>query len=173
MLNSNSAAQCGECKFSFQDLPPTAYVSVPPGEFEKLAAPSPRDISNAWYDIPKDNETGRKIYLWYRIYSGCLLFASVVIICAGVYVFTAPPGAPGTTEEGQTVGAVLYIILGSITAVLYSIALFSPRKPWSWVFGVVLLAIGIVTFCFLPSLVLLIFWSKPETRAFFGRKIKK
>jgi Na+/pantothenate symporter len=68
---------------------------------------------------------------------------------------------------------VIYIILGSITAVLSSIALFSPRKPWSWVLGVVLLAIGIVGICFLPSLLMLIFWTKPETRAYFGRKMKK
>src|ERR1044072_3215925 len=170
-LNSNSAAECGQCKISFQNLPPTAYVSVPPAEFEKLAADSPRDISGARYDTPQDNETGRKIHLGYRVYCAFLLFVSVVIICTGVYVFTGLPGTLDTTPEGQTIGAVFYIISGCIATVLYSIALFSPRKPWSWVFGVVLLAIGIVTICFLPSLILLIFWSKPETRAYFGRKI--
>src|ERR1041384_236513 len=159
LLNSNSAAECGQCEFSFQDLPPAAYVSVSAAEFKKSSAPNPRQISNAWYDIPKDNKTGKRIYLWYRIYCGCLLFVSVVVICAAVGLLTGVSVEPilfDAAPERQTLGAVIYIILGSITAVLSSIALFSPRKPWSWVLGVVLLAIGIVGICFLPSLLMLI-----------------
>jgi hypothetical protein len=172
-LNSNSAAECGQCHESFQNLSETAYVSVSPDEFHKLAAPGPRDATNAWYDIPRDNEYGKNVHFWYRIYCGIFIAAFLIAIGFGINMLVSPQGTyPSTVENGQFYGGVFYVVLGLALAPIYIVALLSPRKPWAWTLGMVLSIFGLITCCFLPSLILIIYWTKPETRVYFGRSIK-
>jgi 1-acyl-sn-glycerol-3-phosphate acyltransferase len=50
-----------------------------------------------------------------------------------------------------------------------------PRK-WVWIYGIVLIALGMTSICFLPFLIpLLIFWCKPEVRGWYedGNLVRK
>jgi hypothetical protein len=45
-----------------------------------------------------------------------------------------------------------------------------PRRPWAWIFGLVLICIGLTSLCCLPvAIPLLLSWLKPETKSYFGR----
>lgn len=72
-------------------------------------------------------------------------------------------------QETMIVG-IIYAILGAVLFMAFAVALFLPPKPYNWVVGIVMMAIGMTSCCFIPFLIpLLIYWVKPETKAFFGR----
>ena len=74
-----------------------------------------------------------------------------------------------SAEEAKVMGAV-FIILGLAFCFPYAIAPFLPRKSWVWVFGLVLICIGLTSLCCLPVCIpLLIAWLKPDVKQFYGR----
>jgi hypothetical protein len=65
---------------------------------------------------------------------------------------------------------VIYAILGVVFGIVFLVALFLPAKPFNWIVGIVVIALGMTSCCLWPALIpMLIFWVKPETKAFFGR----
>jgi len=71
--------------------------------------------------------------------------------------------------KAKLVGSVM-LILGLVFFVPYAVAPFLPRQSWVWVLGLVLICIGLTsTVCLPVSIPLLIFWFKPEMKAFYGR----
>lgn len=117
-----------------------------------------------------ENETGRKTFFWYRIYCGTMLALYMLLIFFGaVLTFTADAVGGSDAQENMIIG-IAYGLIGVVFALVYGIALFLPAKPYNWVVGIVMIAIGLTSCCFLPATVpLLIFWLKPETKAYFGR----
>lgn len=79
------------------------------------------------------------------------------------------PDQEMSAEEATLMSAV-FIILGLAFFVPYALAPFLPRKSWVWVFGLVLICLGLSSACCLPVCIpLLIFWLKPDMKAFYGR----
>ena len=76
------------------------------------------------------------------------------------------------SAEEPIIMGVIMIILGVVFCVPYALAPFLPRKSGVWVFGLVLICIGLTSLCCLPVCIpLLIHWLKPETKAFYGREL--
>jgi hypothetical protein len=166
LVNLLTAENCLRCGSSFSNLPSTAEVSVPAQElFEARSFSS--DNPNPFH---RDNELGRKTYFWYRVYCAVLVAIYLFLMGIGILlVFFQPESGANSPEENLIVGLV-YAILGLVFAVIFLVAIFLPRKPFNWIVGIVMIAIGMTSCCFLPATVpLLIFWLKPETKAFFGR----
>jgi hypothetical protein len=166
-INPLSAVQCAQCEMPFSNLPSTAYVSVPVEQtFEARAygfTPPPMLI-------PQDNETGRKTFFWYRVYCGFLTFLNLLIAALGIFLVAYGPQMSGYDPQEAFITGIMYIILGVIFFVTYGIAFFLPRKPYNWIVGIVMMALGMTSCCFLPFLIpLLIYWLKPETQSYFGR----
>lgn len=82
-------------------------------------------------------------------------------------------GAHGpTVEHPQDAfnGGLFLLIAGAIFFIIYLVGILLPPKPASWIFGIVLIALGMMGVCFLPfTLPLIFFWLKPETQKYFGR----
>ena len=117
------------------------------------------------------NETGRKTFFWYRVYLAVLVFLYLALTVFGLYLAL---GQPLQTREYDAqelmLMGIIYAILGAIFFLAFAIALFLPPKPYNWIVGIVMMAIGMTSCCFIPFVVpLFIFWLKPETKAFFGR----
>lgn len=164
--NQMSAAQCFQCGMSFSNLPTTAYVSLPVEQTYQAQA-----MGFSPPILPQDNEIGRKTFMWYRIYCGFLCFIYLLLTAAGIFLAVAQPATREQTPEESLIIGIVYAVLGIIFFLIFVIALFLPRKPYNWIVGIVLIALGMTSCCFLPFLVpLLIYWIKPETQAFFGRK---
>jgi hypothetical protein len=109
------------------------------------------------------------VYTWFVVY--CIFMALVYLFLAvlGIVYMFIEPDPEMSAEEAKVMGSV-FLILGLALFVPYAAAPFLPRKSWVWVFGLVLICLGLTSTCLLPVCIpLIIFWAKPEMKAFYGR----
>ena len=109
------------------------------------------------------------VYKWFVVY--CILMALLAIATAvmGIVFMVVEPDRDMSKAEAKLMGTV-FLIFGLLFFVPYAFAPFLPRQSWVWVLGLVLICIGLTSTCCLPACIpLLIYWIKPETKAFFGR----
>ena len=110
------------------------------------------------------------VWKWYIVY--CILMAILYLITTlfGLGFLLLGPEAPDMTETEARVMGFIFLIFSLPLLVIFALAPFLPKKPWVWIYGLVLIALGMTSMCCLPATIpLLIFWIKPETRQFFGR----
>ena len=111
------------------------------------------------------------VYRWFIVY--CILMALLYLITAamGIVFMFVEPDREMSAAEAKIMGGV-FLILGLVFFVPYALAPFLPRKSWVWVFGLVLICIGLTSMCCLPACIpLLIYWIKPEMKEFYGRNL--
>lgn len=114
------------------------------------------------------------VVTWFKVYAALMALGNLLLMGFGIFMVVAGASMAGMEEfqggaEPVVVG-VLYGIMGLVFALIYAFGLFLPRKPWGWIFGIVLIALGMTSLCCLPATIpLLIFWLKPEAKAYFGR----
>ena len=107
---------------------------------------------------------------WFYVYSAvlCVVYLAVAAFCLPFFLVE-----PAELEMGKTeavIIGVMMLVMGLVFFVLFLMPFFLPRKPWVWVFNLVLICIGMTSACFLPACVpLLLFWLKPEAKAWFGK----
>lgn len=66
--------------------------------------------------------------------------------------------------------AALYLVLGISLFVVCGLPLVLPPRPWVWIYDLIIIALGVASPCLLPACIpLIIFWSKPQTRSYFGK----
>ncbi len=110
------------------------------------------------------------VMTWFVAY--CVFMTLLYLFCfvvGIVFVATEPTGRDMSADEARVMGMV-FIGMGLVLAVPFAIGPFLPRKPGAWVFGLVLICLGLTSVCCLPVTVpLLIHWIKPETKSYFGR----
>lgn len=110
------------------------------------------------------------VVLWFKVYAAAMVL--LYIVCAALGVAIVLFGHEyGDMEAGEAilVGGVFTAFSGPLI-LIYGAALFLPRKSWVWIYDLVLICGGFTGCCTLPfSIALLIFWIKPETKAYFGR----
>lgn len=113
--------------------------------------------------------TTPSVYKWYVVY--CVFMALMYGALAVMgFVFLSVGPDPEMSEAEQRVMGVVFLLMGLVFALPYAVAPFLPRASWVWVFGLVLICIGLSSACCLPACVpLLIFWLKPEMKEFYGR----
>ena len=111
-----------------------------------------------------------KAILWYQIYCWILAIMYLLVALAGVALLLLPASALEMTEAEKFIAAGVCIALGlPFTAASILPMLFHP-KPWLWVYGIVLIALGLTSCCFWPICIpLLIFWIKPDVQSYFGK----
>lgn len=121
-------------------------------------------------EFTPDNSTGRKTHFWFRIYCIVMTLVYLVLAGVGVYLFIVQPRMQDLSKNQVAIMGVAYMIVGGLLLIPFAIAPFLPRRRWVWVFGLVLICLGLTSPCFLPfAIPLLIFWIKPQTKALFGR----
>ena len=115
------------------------------------------------------NQAAPPAYKWFVVY--CIAMALLYLITAvmGVVFMSIEPDRDMSAAEATVMGAVL-LIMGLVFFVPFAVAPFLRRESWVWVFGLVLICIGLTSLCCLPVCIpLLIHWLKPEMKAFYGR----
>jgi hypothetical protein len=98
--------------------------------------------------------------------------ALLYLFCAVAGIFfiaVAPTDRNMSAQEAQLMGGIM-LFMGILLAIPFAMGAFLPQKPWAWVFGLVLICIGLTSVCCMPATIpLLIHWIKPETKLYFGR----
>jgi hypothetical protein len=115
------------------------------------------------------------VVTWYRVYAAFMVFLYILVAFGGVaMVMFSEMLASGGEEPREMflIQGIVFAVLGIPLAVMYIVGVFMPAKSWAWVYGIILIGFGMTSCCFIPACVpLLIFWIKPETQAYFGRKV--
>lgn len=117
------------------------------------------------------NATGRRTVFWFRMYCALMSLIYLLVFFIGAYLAIVQPV---TRQYGKTevfIVGVAYAIVDALLLLLFGFGLTVPARRSTWIYGIVLIAIGMTSVCFLPiTIPLLIFWIKPETKAVFGRE---
>ena len=155
----------------------SAWVPVPQPQ-EELEPPRPSDWSPpADYVTPSVAAPIEPppVWRWYVVY--CVLMAALYlgVSVVGLFLLVAAPqlaaADPNEDALGLRIQGVILAGMGLVFITPFAIAPFLPKKPWAWVYHIVMIALGMTSVCCLPATIpLLIFWIKPETRQFFGRQ---
>ncbi len=104
------------------------------------------------------------VWGWYVAYT--VLMTLMYLGCAGLGLFMASAGV----KDEDVITGVLLTAMGLVFGGVYAAAPFLPKKPWAWVYHLVLIIFGLTSTCCLPvALPLMLVWLKPRTKAFFGR----
>jgi hypothetical protein len=156
-LGENFCLQCGA------GLSQSAQVSLSPEQHARAFGMNPGAMF-------VDAERGRRVFFWYKIYAGMMAAMYAVLVAFGVFMLVAGSWSGGKDAAEVVIGGGVYAVFGGVFFLIFAVALFLPRKPWTWIYHIVLICIGMTSCCLLPfSIPLLINWLKPETKAFFGR----
>lgn len=109
------------------------------------------------------------VYKWYVAYCIAMAVLYVIVAVMGGILLTMDPVRSGQDAATVKVQATIMIAIGIPLIFIFGCAPFLPKKPWAWITGIVLLALGMTSCCCLPAAIpLLIFWLKPECREFFA-----
>jgi hypothetical protein len=105
---------------------------------------------------------------FFKIYA---LVLGLVYLLAGGLLYLV---SQGQAAQAQAVpSAVRYarvglIILCTALSLTFLAVPVLPRKPWVWGYGLACIVLGMTSFVVIPlALPLLLFWVKPETKAYF------
>lgn len=100
---------------------------------------------------------------WYIAYA--VMMALVYMCCVGLGAVMLASG----DDEAMIQGVILGFI-GFILMIIFGVAPFLPKKPWAWTYHLVLICLSMTSMCCMPiSIPLMIYWLKPETKAFFQK----
>lgn len=109
---------------------------------------------------PQDRRTPG-VVVWFRLFSGALAAFSLLIVVAGVAVVamreSLVEGDGPPAEFWLAYGAFL-IVVGFGTAGAYGFGTLMPPRRWTWVFGIILIALTMASCCLPVAVPLLIFW---------------
>lgn len=110
---------------------------------------------------------------WYKAYCGAMVLMYLLCALFGAAALLIDPSLledqAGDMADLRIQGAI-FLVLGVPLAMLYLVAALLPAKPWTWVVGIVAIAFALSSCCCVPvAAPLLIYWLKPETKAYFGR----
>ena len=111
------------------------------------------------------------VWTWYVVYciAMALLYLGVTVL--GVFLLILPEDAVKIQDmETVKIQAIACIIVGIPLFFLYLIAPFLPKKPWAWIYGIVMIAFSLTSCCcMVAGIPLLIYWIKPDVKRFFGK----
>jgi len=109
------------------------------------------------------------VIAWYRVY--CAAMALMYLLLAILFIFLISMDLDLDMDELEfQITSIIMIVFGLPFALLYFIGCFLTHRGWHWVLGLILIALGLTSCCCLPACIpLLIFWIKPETKAWLKR----
>jgi hypothetical protein len=117
---------------------------------------------------PAVNQGAPSVWAWYIVYCVAMALVSLFLLLIGIIILVAPSSSDLTSSDKAIAGG-FYIIFGVLLAGVYGVAPFLPKRPWAWIYHVVLICLGFTSCCCIPfSIPMLIFWLKPEMRVFFN-----
>jgi hypothetical protein len=175
-MNHTKCPRCGLVNWLTPEVCERCGLPLGGGDTEASAPePARRDFPLVTFgsDLMAGSTPGRSqepaVWKWYVAY--CVVMAIMwfmLVIVGFTFLLPGPPDPEMSPREAEVMGFIL-IGLGVALATPYVAAPFLPRRRWAWVLGIVLIALSMSGTCCLPAAIpLLIFWLKPENKAFFG-----
>ncbi len=112
------------------------------------------------------------VWIGYVVYCVFMALLYGALVAGGIAFTVFVPSSDVAAAEAVVI-IVLMVGVGFVFFVPYAAAPFLPKKPWTWILGIVLIGLGLTSCLTLPFCIpLLLYWFKPENQAFFGKAIK-
>jgi hypothetical protein len=106
---------------------------------------------------------------WFAGYCVLMAFACLSFLALGIFMWLIPESRNAAETVRLRIDGTGHIISAPLLIAIFLAAPFLPPRPWAWVCQLVLIAVGMSVCCCLPlTTPLLIYWIKPDTRAYFG-----
>ena len=138
---------------------------------------------------PPDRPTRPTVVVLYRVWCGLILIVYLAFaIQEGLTLAGKTPPRLGPiadlisrddpTLHGQMMAeerenSIIGLAMAVVGAILFGTgAFFCPRTSWAWVWGIVAIIVSIFPLCvtIAGAIPLFIYWFKPATKQYFGRK---
>ena len=115
---------------------------------------------------PRQSNTGKpEVIGWYKLF--CIFMAIVYLLLIPLGVFLV---SQDYDDQEILVNGIILIMLGPPFSIAFGLGAFWDNKPWHWIYGLALIAISLSSCCCFPiSIPLILYWLKPETKAYFER----
>ncbi len=158
LVNWGTPPACKRCGASFENVSEQAFVSVSAAEHPF----APR--------FTEETEHTRKVWKWFVAY--CVLMAVLYLFVAvmGAAMIVLSSASPGRDSSELLAQGIGMLVVGAIFTVPYAVGPFAKGKSWGWVYGIVLIALGMTSCCLWPvTIPLIIRWVKPEMKRMFGQ----
>ena len=111
-----------------------------------------------------------KIMVWFKVYAALFAALYLGLSAFSLVFFVVDPSSLDMAREEALITGVLMLIIPLPLSAAFVLPFFLPPRPWVWVYDLVLICIGLTSPCCMPaSIPLLIYWLKPEAKAYFGR----
>jgi hypothetical protein len=110
------------------------------------------------------------VVYWFKWYAGVLAFIYLLVTLAAIPFLAMDPADLEMAPAEATVFGVILLVVGGLFLVACVLPFFLKPRPWVWVYNLVIICLGLTSACFMAaSIPLLIFWLKPEAKAYYGR----
>jgi hypothetical protein len=107
---------------------------------------------------------------WFKAYCCVLCLMYLGVAAYSLVFFLVDPAELDMPRLAALIAGAALLLCGFTFLVLSLLPLFLRPRPWVWIYDLVIICVGMTSACFLPACIpLLIFWLKPETKAYFGR----
>jgi MFS family permease len=127
-----------------------------------------------WQGVQRGGRDERpQAVVYYRIYCWALVLLQLLMTAGGVLLLVfaeqMATQAPGTDPMEVRFQGGLMTIAGAVFLVPYLVAALLPERWWTWIAGLVIMALSLTSCCFLlpVTIPLLVYWVQPGTRAWF------
>ena len=105
------------------------------------------------------------VVTWFYVYCVCL-----ALLYAGLVALFGWLASEGDLSDPDDLPFVLVAVICVPLMLAFAAAPLLPRRPWVWIYDLVLICIGMSGFTVVACVPLLIFWLKPEAKVWFGRQ---
>ncbi|MCF6311480.1 MAG: hypothetical protein L3J39_03430 [Verrucomicrobiales bacterium] len=119
--------------------------------------------------IQPSNAAKPVVLIWYKVYLAFLGFLFLAVAGLGAVLMLAPLEAEDLDGLPPELIGGIYLAMGLLLFAPVAFGFFLPKKPWVWVYHLVMICIGMTGCTIVFSIPLLIFWLKPEVKTCFGR----
>lgn len=124
-------------------------------------------------DTPAGGSQAPPVWKWYLVFCVGMAISFLLFVLLGFdFLLNDQRQREMSPEEAQVLGFI-FIGMGVVLFTLHAAAPFLPRRRWAWIVGIILIVFSMSSTCCLPAAIpLLIFWVKPENKAFYGVGVK-
>lgn len=110
------------------------------------------------------------VVFWFKVYAGVLCFLYLCVLLFSIALLTMEPSDLGMAEDEAMIMGVIFLVMGGGLFVACLLPFLLRPRPWVWIYNMVVICFGMTSACFLIACIpLLIFWLKPEVKAYYGR----
>ena len=116
---------------------------------------------------PLSLEGANRAHRWFVVYVVAMMLLYLGLLAVGLFLLLYDFTDVTDVDELRFQGGA-FLVMGFALLAVHAVGLFLPRRPWGWVYGLVLIGLGLTSCITWPATIpLIIAWLKPEMKARF------